>query len=137
MTLSREEKKTLSEYRMTKARKALDDGRFNLEHERFSVAVNRLYYAVLNAARALLILKGVDPMTHSGIKTMLSMHFVREGLLDREMVEDFKTLLARRTDVDYGDFEDIDRHRAEDSLIRAERFLKKAMEIQRNLMNQM
>jgi len=65
--------------------------------------VNRSYYAVLSASRALLILKGVDPATHSGCKTMLSMHFVKPGLLSRDMLEDFKILLAMRTDLDYGD----------------------------------
>jgi uncharacterized protein (UPF0332 family) len=88
MTLSREEKKILSEYRMEKAHKALEDGKFNLKHGKFSVAVNRFYYVALNAARALLILKGVDPTTHSGIKTMLSIHFVREGLFEKDTVED-------------------------------------------------
>jgi|Deesub1362A_J573_1020465.scaffolds.fasta_scaffold26120_2 uncharacterized protein (UPF0332 family) len=137
MTLSREEKKILSEYRMEKARKALEDGKFNLKHGKFSVAVNRFYYVALNAARALLILKGVDPTTHSGIKTMLSMHFVREGLLEKDTVEDFKALLLRRTDVDYGDFEEVDKEKAEDSLLRAERFLKKAVSLQKSLIDQL
>ncbi len=125
MTLSAQEKKILSDYRMKKAEEMLADARFNLEHGRYATSVNRSYYAMLNAARALLILKGIDPATHSGCKTMLSMHFVREGLLENSFVEDFKVLLSRRTDIDYGDFEVVDEEKARDSLKKAERFIQR------------
>lgn len=123
MTLTLEEKRTLAEYRIRKAREIFEEARFNFENSKYATAVNRSYYAVLNAARALLILKGVDPVSHSGCKTMLSLHFVKHGLIDTQYVEYFKTLLSRRTDVDYGDFEVVDKEKAEDSLNKAYKFL--------------
>ncbi|OGF67406.1 MAG: hypothetical protein A2Y62_20350 [Candidatus Fischerbacteria bacterium RBG_13_37_8] len=35
------------------------------------LSVNRSYYAAFAAARAVLILFGIDPKTHNGVKTMI------------------------------------------------------------------
>ena len=116
MNLEAKDKKVLSDIRMTKALEFLEDARANFNDLRYRTAVNRSYYAVLNAARALLVLEGVSPETHSGIVTMLSLRFVKPALLPVRIVKDFKVLLSRRTDVDYGDFETIDASDARDSV---------------------
>jgi len=72
---------------MDKAFEALDDARANLEEGRYKTSVNRSYYAVLNAVRAVLILEGVNPKTHEGALTMLSLRLVRPGLLSKEFVK--------------------------------------------------
>jgi uncharacterized protein (UPF0332 family) len=100
---------------MDKAFEALDDARANLEEGRYKTSVNRSYYAVLNAVRAVLILEGVNPKTHEGALTMLSLRLVRPGLLSKEFVKNFELLLSRRTEVDYGDLGVIDSIEAEDS----------------------
>jgi len=123
MTLSPEEKRALAEYRIKKAREIFEEAKFNFENHRYATSINRSYYAVLNASRALLILKGVDPASHAGCKTMLSLHFVKPGLMENKYIEYFKILLARRTDVDYGDFEVVDKDKAEDALNKAYEFL--------------
>ncbi|RMG04400.1 MAG: HEPN domain-containing protein [Nitrospirae bacterium] len=134
MTLSVEEKQVLSKYRLEKSENMLEEAIFNFEHGKYATSVNRAYYAVLNSARALLILKGIDPQTHTGCKTMLSLHLIRTGLMNERVIEDFKVLFSRRTDVDYGDFETIDRKRAEDSIKRARRFLKEALKAYKKLL---
>ena len=116
MNLEAKDKKVLSDIRMTKALEFLEDARANCNDLRYRTAVNRSNYAVLNAARALLVLEGVSPETHSGIVTMLSLRFVKPALLPVRIVKDFKVLLSRRTDVDYGDFETIDASDARDSV---------------------
>ncbi len=73
-----------------------------------------------------MILKGVDPVSHSGCKTMLSLHFVKPGFIDEKFIEYFKILLSRRTDVDYGDFEEINKDKAKDSLEKSYEFLTMA-----------
>ncbi|HWR57764.1 MAG TPA: HEPN domain-containing protein, partial [Thermodesulfovibrionales bacterium] len=87
-------------------------------------SVNRSYYAVLHSARSLLVLKGIDPTQHDGVKTMLSLHFIKTKLLPENIIKDFKNLLSLRTDVDYGDFESIDKKEAKDALNKAVNFLK-------------
>ena len=105
---------------MAKAGEFLDDARINFKEGRNRTSVNRSYYAVLNAARAILILEGANPETHDGIITMLSLKFIKPALLPLDVVKNFKTLLARRSDVDYGDFDAVDAAVAGDSLKMAE-----------------
>jgi uncharacterized protein (UPF0332 family) len=137
MSLSKEDKKTLSELRIKKAYEFLDDARANLKEDRYKTAVNRAYYAVLNAARALLILEGSNPETHEGVITMLSLRFIKPGLLPVEIIKHYKSLLSRRTDVDYGDFDTITPEDAEDTLTLAEETIKKMDNLRRYLIEEL
>ena len=133
MTLSVDDKRVLSDVRFAKAREALADARANLGGERLNTAVNRSYYAALNAVRALLILDGVNPESHGGAVTTLGLRFIRNRLLPVTVAKDFKTLMARRTDVDYGDFESTSRPEAKDSVQRADRLLNEIDTVRRRL----
>jgi uncharacterized protein (UPF0332 family) len=53
MTLDKEEKKTLSKYRLEKAERLLEDARLLFKESRWESAVNRSYYAALSAAKCL------------------------------------------------------------------------------------
>jgi uncharacterized protein (UPF0332 family) len=116
MTLEIEDKKSLSNIRMEKAYKYLQDSKANYEENRYETSVNRSYYAALYAVRSILILEGADPETHKGAITLFSLRFVKPGLLAKDIVKKFELLLSRRIDVDYGDFETVDAADAEDSL---------------------
>lgn len=119
MTFSPEDKKALSDIRFEKASEFFKDAQANFEETRLKTAINRSYYAALNAVRALLILEGVNPETHNGAITTLSLRFTKSGLLPVEVIKSIKLLLSRKTDVDYGDFESIDTAEAKDSLEKA------------------
>jgi len=123
MNLIPDDKLALSNSRMERAREFLDDARANLAEGRIRTAVNRSYYAAMMAARSLLILDGVNPESHEGLVTMLSLRFVKTGQLPVSAIKEFRTLMVRRTDVDYGDFETVDRADAEDSCQVAAAFL--------------
>ncbi len=124
MTLELKDKKSLSDIRMAKAYEFLEDARANYKDGRYKTSVNRSYYAALNAVRAILILEGANPETHEGTITMLSLRFIKPGLLSIDIIKKFKILLSRRTDVDYGDFETIDKAETEDSIRIAEETIK-------------
>lgn len=123
MTLDKKDKKELSELRMNKAKEFLSDAQANYNDGRYRSSVNRAYYAALNSVRAILVFEGANPETHEGAVTMLSLRFVRTGMLPIEVIKKFKILLSRRTDVDYGDFDTIDAAEAEDSLKSAEQII--------------
>lgn len=116
MTLEPKDKKALSDIRMAKALDFLEDAKANFNDGRYKTSVNRSYYAALNAARSILILEGANPETYEGTVTMLSLRFIKPGLLPVDLIKKFKVLLSKRTDVDYGDFETINAADAEDSL---------------------
>lgn len=123
MKLSRQDKENLSDIRFAKAQEFLRDAKANIAEGRDKTGINRAYYAVLQAVRSLLVLEGLDTETHSGTITVLSLHFVKPGLLPLEAVKTIKLLLSRRTDVDYGDFDSIGTEDAQDSLEKAEALL--------------
>lgn len=129
MTLSVEDKIELSRYRIEKAQRLLHDALSLFSMGSYESAVNRSYYAVLTASRSLLILRGIDPETHEGVKTMLSKEFIRTGLLPKEFGETFRSIQARRIDSDYGDYVEIGFDEASDSVNRAQKFVEKAEEI--------
>jgi len=68
MTLSAEDKIELARYRIEKAKRLLQDSSSLINTKSYESSVNRSYYAVLTASRALLILRGIDPETHEGVR---------------------------------------------------------------------
>jgi uncharacterized protein (UPF0332 family) len=122
--LNIEEKIILSDIRFKKSEEMLADAVKSLKNGMYMTSVNRSYYAALHAARSLLILKGVDPVSHDGVKTMISLHFIKPKILSQEVMRYFKNLMTLRTDVDYGDFESIEKNEANGALKHAKRLLK-------------
>jgi hypothetical protein len=64
-------------------------------------AASRAYYAALHAARALLASVGVEAHSHRALRTLLSMHFVKDGQLDAERSKELAQLEALRESSDY------------------------------------
>lgn len=135
--LSAKDKIALSNYRYQKSKETLLDSVTNLNSGAYKTSINRSYYAVLHAARSLLILKGIDPLRHEGIKTMLSLHFIKTNLLPAESIMIYKYLFSLRTDVDYGDFEIITASDAGDALEKAKRFLEIVEPLREQLVRQL
>jgi len=135
VTLSPEDKKALSDLRVEKAYRLLEDARANYEEGRYETSVNRSYYAALSAVRSILILEGVDPESHKGAITLLSLRFVKPGLLPKDIIKDFEILLSRRTEVDYGDFETVGKDESEDSLNIAQEIIQRIEGVRRKLLS--
>lgn len=134
--LSAKEKIALSDVRFEKGREMLSDAINSFNAGMYKTSVNRSYYAALHLARSLLMLKGIDPLKHDGVKTMLSLHFVKAEILPQDIIKIFKNLLSLRTDVDYGDFESIDKDDAEDAIKQAKRFLKIIEPVRKSLLKE-
>lgn len=136
MTLSAEEKKALSTYRLDKAQRLLDDAALLLREKRWESSVNRSYYAALSAAKAALILLGIDPKTHEGVKTMVNKELVLRDILSKEHGKWFRELLFDREDVDYADYVNVDAADAEQAHLHAAKFIEKIREIVGSLARQ-
>lgn len=129
MTLRTKEKLDLSAYRLEKAKNLLNDAQLLYDAGSYESSVNRSYYSILTASKSILILRGVDAETHEGIKTMLSREFIKKGLLPKAFGEIFRSIQARRVDSDYGDYVEIGKDEALDSLNRAGVFVQKVEEV--------
>ena len=95
---------TLSLYRLEHAKECLDEAELMLANKRYKGSVTRSYYAVFNAVRSLLALRGVDFKHHSGVISYFRREYIKTGLLDISLSDILKTAYDRRTVSDYSDF---------------------------------
>lgn len=66
---------------MEASRRAREAADRNAAAGDLATATNRLYFAVLHAAKAACLSEGLDPKTHRGLKSLLSLRFVVPGKL--------------------------------------------------------
>jgi len=92
-------------------------------------AASRAYYSMFHAAKALLAAKNISPKRHAGVLRMLSLEFVKEGLLEETYANAYKLAFDLRSDADYTVDARISEEMAEEVIPNAELFLKKAKEV--------
>lgn len=106
-----------------KAQQRLEVARGLREQGHIEEAVSLAYYAAFWAAKALLQAEGVEARSHDGVRTMVSLHFIRTGRLPREAGR----FLARRHDerwrADYEAESFLTDEDAEIAITEAEQFL--------------
>ena len=97
-----EDKVNLSRHLIDKAKNTYEEAKLLKADDKYTGAVNRLYYTVLYVANALLALKGQYPQKHSSAKTIFGMEFVKTGLIDRKYSEIFSDVKIIREKSDCG-----------------------------------
>ncbi|MFC1452849.1 HEPN domain-containing protein [Verrucomicrobiota bacterium] len=112
------------------ARDEMDHGNEALEAARCLVdngfrrdAVSRAYYAAYHWARAVLLLKGIEPRTHRGTIQLFSLHLAKDGPLTDETVGLLAHLETYRELSDYTPSARFTEHDARSEIERAERFI--------------
>jgi uncharacterized protein (UPF0332 family) len=109
MTLSSEERKSIVEYRIEKAKDALKGAEANaLQLKDWTVAGNRLYYAVYYIISALLIKNNHIAHTHAGTRSLFNQHFIKTGIVSKELGRLYSKLFETRQLGDYDDFFDLE-----------------------------
>ena len=104
MGLQEQERKDLVKYRLEKANTTFAEVLVHFENQFYRTAANRLYYACFYAATALLLHNDYEPHTHSGVKTLLGLHFIKENKLDKSYGQLYDTLFNLRQTGDYEDW---------------------------------
>jgi uncharacterized protein (UPF0332 family) len=87
-----------------KARQAAEDARTLFRAGGYDGACNRAYYAMYNAARALLVARGVSPekaKRHATILRLFSAHFVKDGPFGAEYGRTLGNAARARVRADY------------------------------------
>ena len=102
-------KEDLISYRLVRAKDTLDDARILADHGKWNSAINRLYYSAYYAVMALLLQADLKPITHNGVKSNFSEHFVRSGKVSKELGKAYSQLFTWRQKGDYDDLFDFDR----------------------------
>jgi len=104
MGLLEEERKSLVDYRLKKAKETFAEISILIENKLWRNAANRLYYACFYAATALLISDGHQAHRHSGVKTVLSLYYVKENKIDKSLINTYGRLFNMRQRGDYEDW---------------------------------
>jgi uncharacterized protein (UPF0332 family) len=99
-----ERQRDLSRYRMEKAKDDLGVSKLNLDNKKFSQSINRSYYSMFHAARALLALERYDSKKHSGVISYFTKNFIKPGKIESEYSKMLTGAFRIRNACDYDDF---------------------------------
>jgi len=124
MSLTEKEREELIKFRLEKAKNTLAEVPIQLENKFYRTAANRLYYACFYAATALLINDGYETHTHSGVKTVLGLHYIRGNKIEKSLGKMYQQLFNLRQDGDYEDWFEIDEKDIKPRLEPAEKFIE-------------
>ena len=94
----------LIKYRKNRAQETLEDALLLAGSGRWNACVNRLYYACFYAISALLLLDGRSSTRHTGVRALFNLHFVRNGIVPKDLAIVYNDLFERRQEGDYVDF---------------------------------
>ena len=106
MTLKSEERDAIVAYRLEKAISTIQQVKDVGNIGYWSLAANRLYYAVYYASVALLIYNGIEASTHRGVIRMIGDKFIKTGILKPEDSKLIGRLFTMRQTGDYDDLYD-------------------------------
>jgi len=99
------------DYRLNSARETLSAARILADSQHWNSAINRLYYSCFYAISALLYSYDIFSNSHAGLKHQFTLHFIKTGLIDKELGRVFVELFDWRQKGDYGDFLDFDKEK--------------------------
>jgi len=94
----------LCRYRLDKAKDDFGVAKSNLENKNFSQSINRSYYSMFHAVRALLALEKYDSRKHSGIISYFAHNFIKTGIIEPEYSKMLTNAFKIRNECDYDDF---------------------------------
>ncbi len=103
MGMTGKERAAVVELRIAKAYRAYAEAKGNVELKYWETAANRLYYAAFDAVSALLLANGYDAQTHSGVRHIFSLNFIKTGIIPGEAGQLYHRLFSLRQTGDYDD----------------------------------
>ena len=131
-SLDQESKDSLIAYRIERAYGSLEEAKLMAQGGFYNASINRLYYACYYMAVALLLKNNISAQTHSGVKTMLGMHFTSKGKLSISASKIFTTLFEKRHSSDYDAFVYCDQKMVDTLYPEAKTFIEQVKELIEN-----
>jgi len=99
------------DYRIQRSKETLNAARLLAENSHWNSAINRLYYSCFYAISALLYKYDINANSHAGLKHQFTLHFIKTGLIEKELGRVFVELFDWRQKGDYDDFYDFDKEK--------------------------
>lgn len=113
----------LAKYRLDKAKECLRVAEYLIEPKEYLSVLNRAYYAIFHAVRAVLAIEGVDRKKHSGVISYFQQNYVKTGIFDKEFSSIVQETFEVRQESDYEDFYIISKEEAVSQYENAKRFV--------------
>lgn len=123
------EEKVLVQYRLERAREAIDEAGILFEAGHLNTYVNRLYYACFYAVSALLLTKDLSTSKHTQLRALLHKEFIRTSLIPTELGKFFDLVFNNRQKGDYSDLVVFHAEQVEDWLENTDEFVKYVTEM--------
>jgi uncharacterized protein len=106
--MTQEERSEYARNRIETAHKTIDAAKLLAENGFWNSAVNRLYYALFYAVNALLVVNEIYPQSHSGMRSLFALHFIKTEKMDIKYGKLLAQLYDWRQKGDYDNMFDYD-----------------------------
>ena len=94
----------LSKYQFETARSNLNAAKLMLDSHDYKSSINRSYYSIFHALRAVLALDCFDSSKHSGVIACFNERSVKTGVFCKEISKIIRRARLMRENADYQDF---------------------------------
>ena len=115
--------KELASVRLDRAKEMLVSAEENFKNDDLRTSLNRSYYAIFHAMRAMNCLDDFDSSKHSGVIAHFNQAYIKTGVIDTHFSQIIKGASFLREKSDYDDFYIVNRKEAEQQLIDAKEFV--------------
>ena len=116
----------LSAHRFKRAKEELSTAELLLRSTNFRSSINRSYYAIFHAIRAINALDGFDSSKHSGVISHFNQEYVKTGIFQKEASKIIRNASELREQADYEDFYEATQEEASDVFEQATIFIAEA-----------
>ncbi|WP_448572844.1 HEPN domain-containing protein [Trichothermofontia sp.] len=117
--------------KLERAEASLQAARLLLASELLDDSASRAYYTVFHAASALLLSRGLNFNSHSGVLRAISLNFAKTGEMEKGLGRDINWLAELRQVGDYGEVRKVSGEEAIQAITIASEFLDKVRSILR------
>lgn len=114
----------LSKYRYERALEDLKNAKEVFNSGSYKLALNRSYYAIFHAMRAVNVLDEFDSSKHSGVIAHFNQYHVKTGDFEKVASKIIQNAMEMREHADYEDFFVASKKDAEEQICKAEQFLE-------------
>lgn len=94
----------LSAHRFGRAKEELQTAELLLKNANFRSSINRSYYSIFHAIRAVNALDGFDSSKHSGVIAHFNQEYVKTGVFEKGASKIIRNASELREQADYEDF---------------------------------
>ena len=115
----------LSAHRYGRAKEELQTAELLMKSGSYRQSINRSYYAIFHAIRAVNALDGFDSSKHSGVIAHFNQQYVKTGVFEKEVSKIIRNASELREQADYEDFYSATQDEATSVLADAEDFIRK------------